>query len=268
MRCYRIVIAASLVMLLSAVPVLAEDPIWSLSGFVDYSRGDYGTGKDTTLLYIPFRLGVTPIERFTVSLTVPYIEQDTQTVFLTGGGVAVRKEKARELRTARASVTRTESGLGDVLLKGQYVLLEERPTFPEISPYLKVKFPTADEDRGLGTGEFDETLGVDLTKTFLERLVAYLTLAYTFIGSPSGTELHKSFAWSVGAAYLVATPFSIFAFLDGATALAAGQEDPLELRVGAEYRLTKALRLSGSAGAGLSSGSPNYDLMGGFAVRF
>lgn len=268
MRCHCIVIGASVVMLTSVAPVLAEDPLWAISGFINYSRGDYGTSKDTTLLYIPFTLRVTPLERVTVSLTVPYLEQTTQTVFLTGGGVAVRKEKVRELQTARERVTRTERGLGDVLLKGQYVLLEERPTFPEIGSYLKIKFPTADEERGLGTGEFDETLGLDLSKTFLERLVAYLTLAYTFTGSPPGTELHNSFTWSVGAAYVVTKPFSVFAFLDGATAIAAGQEDPLELRVGAEYRLTEALKLTGSAGAGLSRGSPDYDVAGGFAVRF
>lgn len=267
MRHRRFVIAVVL-MLMSAAPALAEDAAWSISGLVDYSVGDYGTGKDTTLLYVPFTLGVAPLERFTVSLTVPYIRQTTQTVFLTGGGVAVRKEKALELRTARESVTRTESGLGDVLLKGQYVLLAEQRASPEISPYLKIKFPTADEDRGLGTGEFDETLGVDLTKTFFERLVAYLTLAYTFIGSPPGTELHNSFGWSVGAAYLVAKPFTVFAFLDGATAISSGQEDPLELRVGADYRLTKALKLTGSVGAGLSNGSPDYDLSAGFSVRF
>jgi len=45
----------------------------------------------------------------------------------------------------------------------------------------------------------------------------FLTLAYTFIGDPPGTNLRDSFAGSIGAAYAVARPFSLFAFLDGAT---------------------------------------------------
>jgi hypothetical protein len=86
---------------------------------------------------------------------VPYIRQTTQTVVVTEGGVAKRKDKERQLATARGSVTQTEDGLGDILLKGEYVLLAEQAALPEITGSLKIKFPTADEDKGLGTGEFD-----------------------------------------------------------------------------------------------------------------
>jgi Putative MetA-pathway of phenol degradation len=267
MRQRRMVIAMVL-LLTSPAPALAEDPWWSISALVDYSVGDYGTGKDTALLYIPFTLRVSPFDRLTLSGTIPYIRQDTQTVVVTGGGVAVRKKEQRQLATAPSSVTRTESGLGDILFKGQYILLKEEDLVPEISPYLKIKFPTADDSRGLGTGEFDETVGVDVSKTFFERLVGYVTLAYTFVGSPSGEDLHDSFFWSIGAAYLVTQPLSVFTFLEGATAISPGEADPLEILFGAEYKLTKALKLTGSVGKGLSDGSPDYEITGGFTVRF
>src|SRR5712691_2795165 len=162
MRYHCVAISAAL-LLACLSPAAAEDePRWSLSSSVNYSVGDYGTGKDTTLIYVPFTLGVKPIDRFSLSLTIPYIRQTSQTVVITGGGVAVRKDKQRQLATAtRNQVTSTEDGLGDVLLKGQYVLLEEKSVLPEIGPYLKIKFPTADKSRGLGTGEYDETVGVD-----------------------------------------------------------------------------------------------------------
>lgn len=265
---YDGIVMGAVLLLIGAGPALAEDPRWSFSTSVNYSRGDFGTKEDTSFLYVPFTLGVTPIDRLTLSLTVPYVRQTTQTVVLTGGGVAVRKEKERELAIARPSVTRTEDGLGDILLKGQYVLLQEQPIVPEISPYLKIKFPTADEDRGLGTGEFDETLGVDLNKTFLQRFVAYLTLAYTFVGSPPGTDLNNSFAWSIGGAYRVAQPFTVFAFLDGATAISPGQANPLEFRASAEFKLTKMLKLTGSVGKGLSDGAADFSVSGGIALRF
>jgi len=256
------------VLLCSGHSALAEDVHWSLSTSINYSSGDYGTGQDTALLYIPFTLGVAPTDRLRLSLTIPYIEQDSQTVVVTSGGVAVRKGKERELATSPRSVTRSESGVGDVLLKGQYVLLEEKAIIPEVSPYLKVKFPTADEDRGLGTGEFDETLGIDVSKSLFERLVAYLTLAYTFVGSPPGESFADSFGWSVGAAYLLTNTLTVFSFLDGATAISPGQADPLEIRFGAEYRLTKAWKFTGSVGKGLSDGSPDFDLSAGVAFRF
>ena len=266
----RILIVAVLLLTAGAGSAFAnEEPRWSLNTSFNYSVGDYGTAKDTTLIYVPLTLGVRPIDRLTVSVTIPYIHQTTQTIVVTGGGVAVRKDKQKLLPTsARNQVTSTEDGLGDVLLKGQYVVLEEQSVLPEIGPYGKIKFPTADDSRGLGTGEFDETIGVDLSKTLFPGFVAYLTLAYTFIGSPAGAHFDNSFGWSVGSAYQVVRRFNVFAFLDGSTAIAAAQADPLELRVGADYRFTQALKRFVAGTRGLSKGSADWGVSAGLGLRF
>ena len=60
----------------------------------------------------------------------------------------------------------------------------------------------------------------------------------------------------------------MFAFLDGATSVAPGQDDPLEIRVGAEFKLMKSLKFTGSATRGLSNGSPDWGVSGGLALRF
>lgn len=260
----RIALIGLALVLVAAGPVSAQDRLrFSLSSSFNYSTGDYGTSEDTELIYVPFTFGV-KLDRFAVAVTVPYLRQTSQIVTLTGGGVAVRKEK----KAQAAQETDTESGLGDVLLRASFVLLPEQPVWPEITPYLKIKFPTADEDRGLGTGEFDETIGVDLSKTFLDRFAAFLTLAYTFIGSPAGSDLDDTFGWSVGLAYAIARPVTVFAFLDGATAISSGQDNPLELRVGAEWRLTDIVRLTGAVTKGLSDGSADWGVSASVALRF
>src|SRR5438309_4040985 len=209
------VIGVALV-LLGAVPVLAQDePRVSLSTSVNYSVGDYGTGTDTTIVYIPFTLGVRPFDRFWLNLTVPFLYQHGQNVVITGGGVASRKGQKGKL--AQPTTSSSEEGLGDVLLKASLVLVEERDFIPEITPYLKIKFPTADEDRGLGTGEFDET---------------------------------------------------VFGFVEGSTAIARGQDDPVEFRVGAELKLIKALKLTGSVSRGLTDGAADWGVSMGLALRF
>ena len=248
-------------------PALAQDePRVSLSTSVDYSVGDYGTGTDTTLLYVPFTLGVRPFDRFWLSVTVPYLYQHGQSAVVTGGGVASRKKQKGGL--AQPVTSTTESGLGDVLAKASLVLIPEKDFIPEVTPYFKVKFPTADKDRGLGTGEFDETLGVDVSKRLIDALFGFLTLSYTFIGDPPGADFRNSFGWSVGAAYAIVPPFSVFAFLDGATAISPGQEDPLDIRVGAEYRIIKALKLTGAVTRGLSNGSADWGVSGTLTLRF
>ena len=104
-RSHRAGVLAIVLVVLLVTPALAEDerPWWAMSTSFNYSVGDYGTGKDTTLIYVPFTLGVTPLERLTVSLTVPYIRQTSQTVVFTGGGVAVRRNQKNPLNTPTQS---------------------------------------------------------------------------------------------------------------------------------------------------------------------
>jgi hypothetical protein len=252
--------------LASVIPAFAQDsPRWFVSSWVNYSVGDYGTGHDTTIVYVPFTFGVRPIDKLSLSLTVPWIYQSSEDVVVTGGGVAVKKKK--DGGTATSTRSTSESGLGDLLLRASYVVWQEGDFVPEIEPYVKIKFPTADSDRGLGTGDFDETIGVDLSKRLVDRLFGFVTVAYTFVGKPSGTDFRNSFGWSVGPAYSIG-PLSLFAFIEGATAISPGQSDPLELRVGAEYRLTRALKFSGAVTRGLSDGSADWGLSGGAIFRF
>ena len=264
---WRGLLATALLLLAGAAAAVAEDEPrwWSLSTSFNYSVGDYGTNDDTTLIYIPVTLGVRPVEWFSLRLTVPYIRQTSQNVVVTGGGVAVRKEGQGKL--ARPAESTTEDGIGDVLLRGSFIVVKEGDLVPEIAPYLKIKFPTADEDRGLGTGEFDYTIGVDLSKRLVGDLYGYATLAYTFIGDPPGSEFDNSFGWSVGVSYAVTPPFSVFAFVDGATAI-SDQPDPVELRVGAEYRLTKNVKLTGAVSRGLTDGAADWGISAGLALRF
>ena len=260
------VAGAAAMVLLGVTPAFADDPRWSFKTAVFYSVGDYGTDKDTTIIYVPFTLGVTPIDRLTLSLTVPYIRQTGQNVVVTGGGVAVRKKGQSSSTTSTSS--ETEDGVGDVLLKGSYVVLRDEGLVPEVAPYVKIKFPTADEDRGLGTGEFDETIGVELSKRLGERLTGFLALAYTFIGDPPDQNLRDSFGWSIGADYAVTPPLSVFAFLEGSTAIDPSQQDPLELRAGTEYRITKTLSVTGAVSRGLSDGSADWGVSASLGVRF
>src|SRR5207245_6432419 len=116
-----LVIGVALV-LVGAAPALAEDePRVKFSTSVNYSVGDYGTNKDTTIVYVPFTLGVRPLDRFWLSVTVPFIYQYTQNVVVTGGGVASRKgQKGKLAQPARST---TESGLGDVLPEASVVVV-------------------------------------------------------------------------------------------------------------------------------------------------
>lgn len=46
------------------------------------------------------------------------------------------------------------------------------------------------------------------------------------------------------------------------------QSDPVELRVGAEYRLTRALKLTGAVTRGLTDGAADWGISAGLGLRF
>ena len=121
---------------------------------------------------------------------------------------------------------------------------------------------------GLIKAARDGTQAYAVPKRLVERLFGYVSLSYTFIGDPSGSDLRNSFGWSLGAAYTILVSLTVVAFLDGATAISPGQDDPLAARVGAEFRLTKALKLTGAVARGFTDGAADWDVAAGLALGF
>src|SRR5574337_2073036 len=77
-------------------------------------------------------------------------------------GVPTRTEGARARRV-------TTAGAGDTVVKGRYFLLDDPglpAPWPSLTPFFKVKIPTADEKRNLGTGKTDYGFGLELDKQF------------------------------------------------------------------------------------------------------
>jgi hypothetical protein len=116
-----------------------------------------------------------------------------------------------------------------VLLEVEYVLLERGPLVPEIATFVEIKFPTADARRGLGTGEFDESLGLSLTKPFGSGWTASAEAWYTFVCSPSSTRLDDSVGWLLGLGYDVTRALNLAAYVECAAAAKASAHRHLSL---------------------------------------
>jgi hypothetical protein len=125
-----------------------DEYVVKLSVLPEYSEGKYGTGHTTQILEVPFRGEWSATDRLDLILTIPYVwmrgRGDTTIV----GGRVVPVVGRRPGQVA------TEDGLGDILLELNYTLLEDKGLAPDLTPFVEIKFPTADASRGLGTGEF------------------------------------------------------------------------------------------------------------------
>lgn len=236
----------------------------TLSGTPEYTEGKYGTRHTTDILYVPVVLDWSVTDRFDLSLTLPYLREHGRSIFATIGGGAIRTPSGRQSTTDRA---RTAEGLGDVLLEGNYVLLEEKDVSPEVRAFAEIKFPTADSSKGLGTGAFDEAIGLGLAKKFAKWMTS-VEVRYVFVGSPHGTSLDNSVGWSAEVAYDATPWLRLGSMLEGATAVARHQPDPLDLRIVAEMKVSDRMKLKAGAIKGLSNGSPTFGVLAGFEVSF
>jgi hypothetical protein len=209
----------------------------TLSSTAEYTEGKYGTRHTTQILYVPFVLDWRLSDRFDLSVTISYIRQHGRDEFAALGGDGLRASQRVKADGRKPSPTRprTEDGLGDVLLDGGYVLLEEKAVAPELRGFATIKFPTADSSKGLGTGEFDETLGLGLAKK-LGRWTTWLEGYYVFVGSPPGTTLHNAVGWAGKLAYDATPSLRLAGSIEGETAVARHEPDPLEARVTVELR--------------------------------
>lgn len=242
----------------------------SLGAVANYSEGQFGTGRTTQILYVPTFFQWFPAERWELRLTVPYLwERGKNIIAMVGGGPGqALRPVATESGLGASSRRRTEQGLGDILLEGDYTVLEARGPRPEIDVFAEIKFPTADDRTGLGTGEFDETLGVTFEKTLVERWTALLELSYTFVGSPAGTHLSDAAEWLLGLSYRPRRPLAISGYVNGATTVNTRQDNPLELRLQADYALGKIVKITGSITKGLSNASPRWGMTLGIVLEF
>ncbi|PXA04791.1 hypothetical protein DDZ13_06390 [Coraliomargarita sinensis] len=241
--------------LCALVTVGAEQ--FKISSGVDYSSGDYGSDVDTEILFVPLTLSYAN-NPWKAKVTIPWIQIKGPGNVVGGGdgGVIIGDGGTR---------TTTESGLGDIWTSLSYSVEEIPAEWFYLDLVGKVKIPTADEDRGLGTGEFDYTLQLDFFKP-LGQLTPIATVAYKIKGDPDDYELDNVFYISVGADYRLNDKTNIGATLDFQEASSDSSEDSVEIFSYLSHSLNEDWKLTGYTYFGLTDGSP--DAGGGLSLSY
>lgn len=119
--------------------------------------------------------------------------------------------------------TQTESGIGDVLIRAGRRIVSEKKTGIELTGSVAVKLPTADEEKGLGTGETDYGAFMLLNKHFdtiaLIAQVGYLVRGDASIQAYNDTPMYAvGISKSFNRSQVAAIYESSGEFVDGAEA--------------------------------------------------
>jgi hypothetical protein len=250
-----------------AVPVCAAEqsppPKWQAGVSVFNESGDYGTPSKTTTAYVPFSLR-RYFSQGELQLTIPFVSIDTEGQVVLVGGVP------NVTGTGAPAARRTShSGLGDIVLKGRYYLINEGPRMPEIDLAPKIKFPTARASDNLGTGEYDEGLSVELTKILGERYIALAEAGYTHLGDPPGEDFNNPWDYSVGGGYyILPAKWEVSINYEERRNLFDSEPNPRDLFFYTEIRAAQRLKFTAGVEVGLSGSAADYGVEVGSRLKF
>jgi hypothetical protein len=273
-----------------------EAPNWQVSFSPTYSSGKYGTDTTTDIAYLPLSIRRL-FDDGDITFTIPYICISSTGAVTLLSGVPNRVSSSGSSGSGSSGpgggppggipggssgpgsgrgkspgsvepTASTDCGIGDLILRGRYYLVDERDWIPTIAVTGRIKFPTADETRGLGTGEFDEGFGVEVSKTLVGNWLGFVDVGYTFIGDPPGVDLRNQWYYDFGVGYNATKTLLLSAYYEEYRALIPTLSNPRDLLFALNYKATSALRFNASLLVGLSDGAPAYGLTGGISWRF
>ncbi len=235
----------------AATPALAQDTFadafWrfrATTGF-DFSSGKYGADKPTEVLYVPFSLQATK-GPWTLKGDVSWLRVSGPALLLDGSSVGTVP-----VRTAGSA-----SGPGDINLYARYSVerLYAHNLFVDITG--RVKIPTASFTDGLGTGEWDQSVQLDVASV-LGRFVPFAALGYRFTGQPDGFALRDVVYGTVGVQYTWSQRLSTGVYYDVRQSSIPTAAAPQEGTAYANVRLSDRISLNIYGMLGFSKNSPN-----------
>lgn len=252
--------AACALAALSGAPAMA-DKGFTLSSGINYSTGDYGTGSTTKITSIPV-IGQYETGPWKLKLTVPWIQVEGSANVVPGTGPITTLNPAGRTRGGGTAVpgsttSGTDEGLGDIVAAATYNALYDTATRFGLDVTGKVKFGTADEAKGLGTGKNDYTVAVDVYKG-IGAYTVFGTLGYTVMGDSGIAPLNDVFSASVGGLYKLSERTSTGLSLDTRERVSASSAAQRELTAFVSHKLTGNWKAQGYLLKGFSDGSPDW----------
>jgi len=236
------------------------------AGF-DYSTGKYGTSTTTDITQVPVTFGY-DIDRWSFKLAVPYIHVSGADNVIPGiGPVKNNNPHGRGKgngnggsQSGTTPVTETNgsaSGLGDVTAAATYEAYSNSAAQFGIDLTGKVKFGTADADKGLGTGKNDYGFSVDMYKGF-GAWTLFGGVSYTWLGSSQYIQLNDVFGANVGASYKLDTHSSFGAYYDYREKASDTSFARNELTGYYAYKFASGWKAQAYVTKGFTDGSPDW----------
>jgi hypothetical protein len=181
-------------------------------------------------------------------------------------GAAAPATSTTATTAASAPSNDTESGLGDVIAAATYNFYDNKTSGVSLDLTGKIKFATASESKGLGSGKNDYALQLDANKNF-QKWAFYTSVGYKWLGDPDGGRFKNVWYGTLGGDYKLTESGKLGVTLDAATSASNGPRQ-LETSVYFTQRFSKAAKLNAYLSKGLSDANANWGAGVTYAYAF
>lgn len=288
--------------LLAAPPAAhAQTERWQFGSTPTFSSGRYGTDTRTEVVYTPL-VARRLFDAGDVTFVVPFTCIRGNSAVTVVGGAPVRTEPTRPAASTAPTVrggstdstTRTGStgrttstpaaepeppatpepaltnacGLGDVVARARYYLVDEHEGWPTVALRAHVKAPTASAEQGLGTGRPDEGVGIEVSRTVARGTIVLADVGYTVMGQPDGVDFTNPWWYDVGLSRDLGRAVNLSVFFEESRAVVSGYENARDVLLAVNVKGRAGWRVQVAGQIGLSDGSPDHGITVGASRRF
>jgi hypothetical protein len=166
---------------------------------------------------------------------------------------------------AVATTRSTAQGFGDIVAAAVFHAVDTKSLLVDITG--KVKFATASETKGLGSGKNDYALQVEADQTIGKAFVNG-GIGHKWLGDPVGITLRNVWYGTIGGGFKPTADTTVSLSYDYGQAARVGGTAGQEISLFASQRLSKNVKLNGSVFKGLSDGSPDWGVGVGLGYNF
>lgn len=174
------------------------------------------------------------------------------------------EERTEVLYESGTEDTVTESGFGDLVVGAKWQAIQSCPLGARHALVPSVKFPTADDEKGLGSGETDYDLTWIASWALGEKAGAHVNVGYSWIGGPDDDVVHYGGALDYQILDTVQWVGEIFAERE----TAGGADTVAQYDLGLRYSAAKDLTFDLAAGSRISDTGPDFTATAGLTWAF
>lgn len=199
--------------------------------YMDWENGD----TENVLLLVPI-YGIT--ERIELSAEMPYLFHEE------------------------------EDGIGDINLVGKFLMISETDRLPAFALKGVIKPPTGDEDKGLGSGDWDYSIVLVASKGF-SRFTFHSMLGYTFVGDNGDENIRDIHLYGFAVDYGLTEKFHIVSEISGNRHPDRTiDKDPLSCLIGFTYQISEKIVLDSGVRYGFNDAVPRWNYTLGVSITF